>query len=304
MNLPRPLRSLLVLSPVLALAACAVTFPPPGGGPPQISVPGKSHQTPSDPPATKAGAAGATATNNPAANTPAAKPSAAGAAAAAASGTGAAAAEPSAGAGQTSSGSANSNAALTDPAASPASTQAAQAGASTAAAAPQPARDPAQRTLAARPPAHPALAPLAWLEGRWEAHDQGRGGVPRQRLESYGPILGSVLQGSYIEVEAGEPKLHELISIEARPEGVFLYLRHFSAGLVPWKSENQGPQTYRLVAVDAQQAVFERAPAAPGQPVDPDHSRLIYSRRGPDLSVRLEHQDGSGGLEFEFLRTP
>jgi hypothetical protein len=309
MLLPRPLRSLLALAPALALCACAVTFPPPGGGPPQISVPGKSHAKPGDPPPASAPSPAAEAPRKSAepvaSSTAEAAPANAGSVAAAVPGSPPSAASATLPASSSSANSSNSsnnsnNSNSSNNPNAPAPGARPQLSAPIAA----PTADPLERLLAARPPAHPALLPLAWLEGRYEAHDQGRGGVARQRIESYGPILGSVLQGSYIEVEAGEPKFYELISIEAKPDGVYLYLRHFSAGLVPWKSESQGPQTYRLVSAEAERAVFERAPTAPGQPIDPDHARLIYARRGAELSVRLENLDGSGGLQFEFLRLP
>ena len=315
MLLPRPLRSLLALAPALALCACAVTFPPPGGGPPQISVPGKSHAKPGDPPPASAqapaGEAPQKSAEPAASSTGGAAPASAGSVAAAGPGSPPSAASATLPASSNSTNSSNSsnssnNSNNSNNSNSSNNTNAPAPGTRPQLSAPlaPPAAEPLERLLAARPPAHPALLPLAWLEGRYEAHDQGRGGVARQRIESYGPILGSVLQGSYIEVEAGEPKFYELISIEAKPDGVYLYLRHFSAGLVPWKSESQGPQTYRLVSAEAERAVFERAPTAPGQPIDPDHARLIYARRGAELSVRLENLDGSGGLQFEFLRLP
>jgi Domain of unknown function (DUF6265) len=259
-----PLRAHLPLFLTLGLCGCAITFPPPGGGP-------ASKPPPSLPSATSPSTPGSS-------QNPVSIPT-----------------QPGAGSAGQGSGTANNGQVVVNAdlgqepygavAANPPSAAAAQA-------------------LAARPAPSPALLPLEWFQGQWVASSQGKGGVAIYRIESYGPIVGGVLLGTYLEVEGGLPKMYELIAIESTPAGVDLCMRHFSAGLVPWKSEAQGPQRYRLMRANSEEAVFERQPSAAGQVVDPEHARMIYRRQGERLSVRLENLDQSGALNFEFQRVP
>lgn len=261
-----------VLFLAFGLSACAITFPPPGGGP--VSKPPQSAPPPSNgaqvslPNQTPASAPAQPAQSNPGQTATLGNPAGNGA-----SGNHVVVHDDLGHGGVA----VSSGAALSEGAAA---------------------------ALAARPTPDAALLPLEWFQGDWVSTNVGKGGVAQYRIESYGPIVGAVITGSYVEVENGQPKLYELIAIESTPQGVDLCLRHFSAGLVPWKSEALGPQRYRLVRASASEAVFERQPSAPGQPVNPDHARLLYQRQGERLNVRVENLDQTGGLDFAFQRVP
>lgn len=108
---------------------------------------------------------------------------------------------------------------------------------------------------------------IAWLAGSWHATDDD-GTWDEVWLRP----SGNCMSGTLRHVTNGEVTLYELISIErsTAPDGsprFEMLLRHFSAGLVPWASEADGPM--RLALNEAK----------PGRLVwSSDHVQVIYER--------------------------
>jgi hypothetical protein len=136
------------------------------------------------------------------------------------------------------------------------------------------------------------LADLAWLEGSWRSTDG------KEIFDEIwtGPEGGSMAAVSR-SVEDGRTGMYELSTIETTPTGPVLRIRHFGAGLEPWKSEAAGTPSWPLAKLAGKEVLFE----------DPsrDFPRSILYRRetgkdGDVLVARLEGKRGDKPVEMEF----
>jgi hypothetical protein len=135
-----------------------------------------------------------------------------------------------------------------------------------------------------------AVGELAWLAGSWKDGDK-RGSFE----ETWLPPAGGTMLAVSRQVAGEATKMVELSSIEADADGVlWLRVRHFGAGLTPWKSEIPDTGRWRLAANGAKEATFE----------DPEHDfpRTIAYKAGKDdtLEVTLEGMQGTKPMKMQF----
>ena len=121
---------------------------------------------------------------------------------------------------------------------------------------------------------------LGWLAGSWRA--EGADGVVWE--EHWLPPRGETMVGVTRFVKEGKTQLYEQSVMEPGVNGPTLRIRHFSMGLVPWKSEADGPESWRFKSAGKSEIVFE-------EPDRKDLCRVIYRREGDILTVRLEGTD-------------
>jgi hypothetical protein len=133
------------------------------------------------------------------------------------------------------------------------------------------------------------LDDLAWMAGSWTSEGKGQ-----HLIETWAAPAGDALSGMFTWARDGKVWLYELMTIEKEEVGLVFRLRHFSRGLVPWKSEAEEPLTYPLLEMGPNRVVFEN-------PERDKPRRFIYERTGDVFSVRLESADGKGD-EFRFTR--
>jgi len=126
--------------------------------------------------------------------------------------------------------------------------QPAGTGAQTSAAptAPSPSVEPSPATVTA-PIAK--LADLAWLEGRWRG-DWG----PRTAEQAWLAPKAGVMTGIFQLVENDKPLVIEVFTLVEKPDGIDLYLRHFTPELVPW--EKSGATLLKLSSLDPKKIDF------------------------------------------------
>ncbi len=135
---------------------------------------------------------------------------------------------------------------------------------------------------------------LAWLAGRWEERE----GAGSAFEEWWLPPAGKTMAAVSRQVEGGATKMYELSAIEADGESLVLVIRHFGAGLAPWKSEAAGAGRWRLVEAGKRSAAFE-------DPVHDFPRRIAYAAgKGDTLEVTLEgERDGHPSrMQFTFRR--
>jgi len=107
----------------------------------------------------------------------------------------------------------------------------------------------------------PKLADLGWLAGRW----QGTWG-PRLAQQTWTTPKAGVMLGTFQLAEGDKTIVLELFTLVEDPDGVTLYLRHFTPSLTPW--EKQGPTALSLESADAKSIVFvNRVDGEPKQDV-------------------------------------
>jgi hypothetical protein len=131
---------------------------------------------------------------------------------------------------------------------------------------------------------------LAWMAGRWEERN-GDSVFEEWWLPPAGKTLAAVSR----EVRDGATRMYELSAIEPdEAGGLVLLIRHFGAGLAPWKQEAAGPGRWRLVETGKQSVVFE----------DPAHDfprRIGYAAgKGDTLEVTLEGAQGGRPAKMQF----
>jgi hypothetical protein len=148
-------------------------------------------------------------------------------------------------------------------------------------------------------PAPPAaakatVADLAWLAGAWA--DAGEG---RSFEETWLPPSGGTMAAVSREVAKGATRMLELSSIEPDAEGVlWLRVRHFGAGLAPWKSEIPETGKWRLASTGERSVTFEDAAR--------DFPRTIAYSVGKDgaLAAVLEGSRGGKPARLAFTLRP
>jgi hypothetical protein len=138
---------------------------------------------------------------------------------------------------------------------------------------------------------------LEWLVGRWASGDGDEGFE-----EAWIPAGGGTLAAVSRMVHGGKTGMYELSAVEPDADGLVLRIRHFSPGLVPWKSEAEAAPAWRLVRSGPREAVFE-------DPARAFPRRIAYRREaggegGPDVLVaRLEGEQGGKPRVTEFRLT-
>jgi len=76
--------------------------------------------------------------------------------------------------------------------------------------------------------------PLAWMAGHWSG--QGLGGTVD---ESWMPSAGGAMLGTFRLIQDGEVKFYELMTIENRPSGLVMSLKHFDPDLTSWEAKDE-----------------------------------------------------------------
>jgi len=131
---------------------------------------------------------------------------------------------------------------------------------------PKPATPPPEAPAAVQP--KPTLVDFAWLVGRW----QGAWG-PRTAQQVWMPARAGVMLGTFQLVDNGQTLVIELYTMVEGPNGVSLYLRHFTSALQPWESSK--PTLLKLGNVTPKSIEFDN-------PLDGEPKRTILHRVDPD----------------------
>jgi hypothetical protein len=125
------------------------------------------------------------------------------------------------------------------------------------------------RAAAAQPAADQAsLEGLRFIEGSWKG--VFRGDSPYETYWS-GPEGGAYM-GMIRFFQGDSTRIFELLTIERRPRGLVLSVKHFNPGLVGWE-EKADAVRYRLIELTGERAVFEH---------EGDGTRLAMERGAPD----------------------
>ncbi len=132
---------------------------------------------------------------------------------------------------------------------------------------------------------------LAWMTGTWRTTPPGQ-----LWEETWSTPEGDCLVGMLRWVKDGKATMYELMSVVDGEDGQHLRLRHFDRGLVPWKSEKDGPMKLKAVKVTKSEAVFEDAERSFPQ-------RIRYVREGDLLNISLEGMGDDKGKKQAFQFT-
>ena len=87
--------------------------------------------------------------------------------------------------------------------------------------------------------------------------------------------------------------MYELMSVEQTKDGLVIHVRHFGTGLVPWKSEANGPVSWPLKSLKGRHAIFEH-------PTRAWPKRLEYHREGDVMRARLSGVEHGKPKEIPF----
>jgi hypothetical protein len=136
-----------------------------------------------------------------------------------------------------------------------------------------------------------ALKPLAFLSGRWVSEN----GAEAQE-ESWSPVSGDSMIGSFRIVQGGKPVFYEFWVVEMDENRPVLKLKHFNANLAGWEEKNASTRL-PLVSSAPDDAVFAEADGSVS---------LHYRRMGDMLTCTVHHvRDGKGSDEtFALKRAP
>jgi Domain of unknown function (DUF6265) len=135
-----------------------------------------------------------------------------------------------------------------------------------------------------------ALKPLTFLSGRW-ASEKGS----EVQEESWSPVTGDSMIGSFRILQAGRPIFYEFWVVEMDANRPVLKLKHFNADLAGWE-EKSASTKMPLISSSEDDAVFAEA----GGSVS-----LHYHRVGDMLTCTVHHvRNGKGSDEtFALTRT-
>jgi len=153
---------------------------------------------------------------------------------------------------------------------------------------------PGQHTAvtATAPASGTTLADLSWLAGRW----QGTWG-PRLAQQTWTAPKAGVMLGTFQLAEGDKTLVLELFALVEDPDGVKLYLRHFTPSLTPW--EKLGPTALNLESADAKSIVFvNRVDGEPKQDsitrIDVDtyvsRSEIVPEKGDPQVTEIIYHR--------------
>ena len=135
---------------------------------------------------------------------------------------------------------------------------------------------------------------LAWLAGTWRSEDDH--GLFE---EHWLPPASGGMAGVFRAVTGGKHSLYEVLAIETGADGVpVMLLRHFGAGLEPWKSEAGKTPSWPLAESGKGKAVFTN-------PETEFPQTISYEMEGKDaVKVRLVPGPGAkkGPMEFQLKR--
>lgn len=139
----------------------------------------------------------------------------------------------------------------------------------------------------------PALAPFAALAGRWRSPSDN-GAFEEVWLPPEGTNISGVMRRVGPD---GAATLFELLTITAEPDGVRLRLRHFDAGMMPWRSEADGPMVFLGADTAGGVLVFRSEARAGGT------TEMIYDLSVPGrLTVTLVFEGDRAPLIIPFER--
>ena len=143
-------------------------------------------------------------------------------------------------------------------------------------------------------PAKAKVDDLAWLAGTWRSEDDH--GLFE---EHWLPPASGGMAGVFRAVTGGKHSLYEVLAIETGADGVpVMLLRHFGAGLEPWKSEAGKTPSWPLSESGKGKAVFTN-------PETEFPRSISYALDGKDeVQVTLEAGPNSkkGTMEFRLKR--
>ena len=146
---------------------------------------------------------------------------------------------------------------------------------------------------AAEPNPPPAVADLAWLEGRWVG-ELGDSTIE----EHWSGVAGGTLVGMFRVVSPQETTpnrvgLYEFWAVEPGDAGPELRMRHFDPGLTAWEAKD-APLVFRLVAHGERTVTWE---------VEEEKGpvRLTYTRPEADRLVAELLEEGKT-RRFEYRR--
>lgn len=140
-----------------------------------------------------------------------------------------------------------------------------------------------------------SLGDFAWLEGTWRG--PGPDGTTAE-IHFMEPSAGA-LPAAFRLAKDGELVLLEFMNLAEAEDGIHMYLRHFSASLVPM--EEEGAIDLRLREGDGDRFVFENVR-------DGNPTVSVMSRTGPHAFVamsELARADGTADtirVEYRRLR--
>ena len=117
----------------------------------------------------------------------------------------------------------------------------------------------------------PAEVGFPWLAGNWRMTGDGA-----DCDEIWSQPRGGTQFGAFRLIKEDETSFFEIFSIERDDEGMVLYMRHFSPGLVPWKHEAAGPTTWRLQGQGERRATFASESSSLTYRIDGD-GRLVVT---------------------------
>jgi len=152
--------------------------------------------------------------------------------------------------------------------------------AQTASADPAPARAPA-KVAPAPAPQKITLADFAWLEGRW----QGSWG-PRTAEQTWSSPTAGMMLGTFRLVENEKTLVIEMFTLVDKPDGINLYIRHFTPDLVPW--EKSDATLLNLIGLDGPRAIF-------ANPVNGQPRRSIFVHSDADIFVSRSEIETEAG---------
>ena len=105
-------------------------------------------------------------------------------------------------------------------------------------------------SLAVTDPALVKLSDLGWLEGRW----RGEWGPRLAEQVWFSPKAGA-MEGMFRVIEGEKTLVIEYFTLVQKPDGVALYIRHFTPSLAPW--EKTDATVLNLASTDGKKFEFQ-----------------------------------------------
>jgi hypothetical protein len=139
-------------------------------------------------------------------------------------------------------------------------------------------------------PTHdPVLQPLGFLSGRWVSESR-----TEMQEESWSPVKGDSMVGSFRIVQKGRPVFYEFWVVEVDDNRPVLKLKHFDNGLLGWEEKNAATKL-PVTSTAENDAVFAQADGGVS---------LHYHLVGKKLTCTVHHvRNGKGSDEtFTLLR--
>lgn len=101
-------------------------------------------------------------------------------------------------------------------------------------------------------PALVKLSDLGWLEGRW----RGEWGPRLAEQVWFSPKAGA-MEGMFRVIEGEKTLVIEYFTLVQKPDGIALYIRHFTPSLAPW--EKTDATVLNLASTDGKKFEFQNA---------------------------------------------